>query len=247
MKKSIYIYQDEGVSDESLSQTLATMTDFLSPKYTVKAIDATDVMAGTWMDDAALFIMPGGSDLPYVRKLNGIGNTRIKEYVRKGGSFLGVCAGAYYAAAYVEFDKSGGQEVLGDRELAFFPGKAIGPVLAKYYPKSNRGALASRLLLALTHLQESTVYYNGGGYFEAADEYPEITVLGEYENHCPAIVHIPYGKGQVVLSGAHIEYDPAFLNPKDPHLKPIISLLKAHETSRKQLLIEIFKRLQIEF
>ena len=54
------------------------------------------------------------------------GNERIREYVSKGGKYLGICAGGYYASSYVEFEKSTTLEVLGDRELSFFPGKAIG-------------------------------------------------------------------------------------------------------------------------
>src|SRR6476620_3369467 len=107
MKNSIYIYQDDGVSDESLSQTITTFQHMLAPAYFIKTINAHEIIEGEWVQDAALFVMPGGSDLPYVRKLNGAGNQNIKDYVKNGGSYLGICAGAYYAAAYVEFDKSG--------------------------------------------------------------------------------------------------------------------------------------------
>jgi len=246
MKNTIYIYQDNGVSEESVLQTITTLKPLLAPTYWVKTINANEVINGAWIKDAALFVMPGGSDLPYVRKLKGAGNQIIKEYVKKGGSYLGICAGSYYAAAYVEFDKSGGQEVLGDRELAFFPGKAIGPVLAKYHPKSNRGVVASALSLALSHIKESAAYYNGGGYFEDADKFPHVTVLGYYENNLPSIIQIAYHKGQVILSGVHIEYDPALLNANDPHLQHIIPILQEHDASRRLLMIEILKQLGIE-
>ena len=50
------------------------------------------------------------------------------EYVNGGGSYLGLCAGAYYACARVEFEMGSELEVVGERELAFFPGIGRGSV-----------------------------------------------------------------------------------------------------------------------
>jgi glutamine amidotransferase-like uncharacterized protein len=44
------------------------------------------------------------------------------EFVQSGGAYLGLCAGAYYATARVVFEPGTPMEVVGDRELAFFPG-----------------------------------------------------------------------------------------------------------------------------
>jgi len=73
-----------------------------------------------WTKDAALFIMPGCADLYYVENLNSKGNKIIKNYVMSGGSFLVICAGAYYASKSVEFDKNRPLKVFGNRELSFF-------------------------------------------------------------------------------------------------------------------------------
>jgi glutamine amidotransferase-like uncharacterized protein len=43
-----------------------------------------------------------------------------------GGSYLGLCAGAYYGSSRVVFEPGTPLEVIGDRELAFFPGIARG-------------------------------------------------------------------------------------------------------------------------
>jgi glutamine amidotransferase-like uncharacterized protein len=48
------------------------------------------------------------------------------EFVQGGGSYLGLCAGAYYGCARVVFEPGTPLEVVGDRELAFFPGIARG-------------------------------------------------------------------------------------------------------------------------
>jgi glutamine amidotransferase-like uncharacterized protein len=51
------------------------------------------------------------------------------DFVEGGGSYLGLCAGAYYGCSRVEFETGGAMEVVGARELAFFPGVARGAVV----------------------------------------------------------------------------------------------------------------------
>ena len=78
-------------------------------------INAEDILSKSWVDNAALFVMPGGRSMPYSKKLNGPGNDIIKSYVQNGDFYLEICANAYYGASFVEFDKNGPQEILTDR------------------------------------------------------------------------------------------------------------------------------------
>ena len=77
--------------------------------------------------------MPGGADVPYCQALDGHGNKLIRgmqliqcqysrsrfekqltqgknwavvsaDFVEAGGAYLGLCAGAYYACARIEFE-----------------------------------------------------------------------------------------------------------------------------------------------
>lgn len=59
----------------------------------------------------------------YCRSLNGEGNRRIDQYVRRGGSYLGLCAGGYYGSSKCEFEVGNKVlEVVGARELGMhFP------------------------------------------------------------------------------------------------------------------------------
>jgi len=245
--KTIYVYADKGAGPESVEQTLVTFSAWL-PTYTVKALDTNTLLEGTWTKHAALFVMPGGADLPYVEKLNGEGNKIIKDYVQNGGAYLGLCAGSYYAATDIEFDKDGPLKVVGSRELGFFKGKAVGPVLATYDYKSRSGSRAAKLTTHFSTLKEATVFYNGGGYFENAAQDLSVEVIATYaaKSDLAAIIFTSYGAGNVVLSGVHFEYDPNLLDPADPDLQKILPALHVGDASRKALFDKLVDRLGIQ-
>jgi glutamine amidotransferase-like uncharacterized protein len=67
------------------------------------------------------------------------------EFVSQGGGYLGLCAGAYYACARVEFEPGTRLEVVGDRELAFFPGIAQGAAFPGQL--ETIGLLSQKLIL----------------------------------------------------------------------------------------------------
>ena len=79
-------------------------------------------MAGTWTKNCCLIAFGGGYDLGFINALGQKGTHIIRDFVQQGGSYLGFCAGAYWACNYIEFDKGGSLEVVGERFLKFFPG-----------------------------------------------------------------------------------------------------------------------------
>lgn len=246
MKNFIYIYNDLGTSPNMLNHTIYSF-QLLAPTYEVKTLDAYSLKNINWQQNASLLIIPGGADLPYVQQLNGLGNAIIQDFVKQGGSFLGICAGAYYSSDFVEFDKAGKYQVLGDRELKFFPGKSIGPILAKYDYFTNSGARAAEISTNFINLETLKLYYNGGGFFEKAEEFPNIDILARYsENNLSAVIKTNIGQGKVILSGVHFEVDPFILDQEDPHLAPIIPLMQEDNHKRIALLGEIVKLLLIE-
>ena len=167
--------------------------------------------------------MPGGADLGYSRVLNGRGNQIISQYVRTGGRYLGLCAGGYFGSKKCEFAAGNKSlEVIGSRELSFFPGTCRGPVFKEFEYHSERGARASRLrinheALPLSKRLDETLscYCNGGGAFVDASTMMNegVEVLANYEDDVPfdtgagkaAIVYCKIGKGSVILTGPHPE------------------------------------------
>lgn len=115
----VLVYSGPGVSPISLSHTLLTLSLLLLPHYTVQPITPATLSAQPWEPNCALLVIPGGRDLPFVDELSTKTRVthRIKEYVREGGRYLGICAGAYFGTEEVVFDKGGDMEVRGKRDL----------------------------------------------------------------------------------------------------------------------------------
>lgn len=232
MALSIKIYSGKGVAAEIVSTLFHELSG-----HSTSLLSSREVIEGGWENDTDLFIMPGGRDIPYHLALRGVGNQRIKRFVERGGAYLGICAGAYYGCHKVDFDRGMKLEVLGERELAFFPDSAYGPAfgLGTFCYDSEAGARAA--LISVSAEENSfRCYYNGGCFFPRADDYPQVNVIARYleiEGHPPAIIKIRVGSGRVVLSGVHLEVG-AFPPPLSL-TQDMIGRLTPYEEVRKNL------------
>lgn len=200
------VYQDYVHNNGALLQRLR---DTPGVDATV-LVDARDIIQGKVLEQHgnAILIMPGGADLYYCEKLNGAGNQAIRDFVARGGMYLGICAGAYYGCHSLKWaEAEGDHAICGPRELAFFPGAAVGPVydLIEDHDFQKSWAGLSDIVM------EDGVYpayYEGGPVFESAET--GFTVHGQM-GKCAMIVEVAHGKGRAILSGPHIEYTPALL------------------------------------
>lgn len=245
MKSHIYVYSGPGAALESLAQTMAIFQELASVPYSIHKIGFRELKGGAWTKDAALLVMPGGADIPYAKYLSGEGTTKIREFVEQGGSYLGICAGAYFASAKITFEAGTPLEVHGIRELKFFPGIAEGPVLAPYDYNSNSGARIAELRVKGSDKLVFS-HFNGGCHFVDAEKIPEVTVHATYgKTGKAAIIEIKVRRGTVVLSGVHPEFSPHLMNLEDPYLKPIGEKLAFHEETRKELMKGILGKLRI--
>lgn len=199
-----------------------TLRRLLSPNYAVISVTGETIIKEPWTASCALLVFPGGADLGYCRTLNGEGNRKIKQYVQRGGAYLGLCAGGYYGSSRCEFEVGNKRmEVVGSRELAFFPGTCRGCAFPGFVYHSEDGAKAVELQAEKIALAESTVpdlfksYYNGGGVFVDAPKYKDkgVEVLASYSEPLgvesgegtAAIVYCKVGEGAAVLTGPHPE------------------------------------------
>ena len=180
-----------------------------------------------WTASCALFVMPGGADLGYCKALNGEGNRKITQYIDRGGAYLGLCAGGYYGSARCEFmvgDKR--MEVVGDREMALYPGICRGLAFPGFVYASEAGARAVQLKVHKEAFATSgsnvpefvKSYFNGGGVFVDAETVQARGVEGLASYTEPlnvdsgkgtaALVYRKIGDGHMILSGPHPEYVP---------------------------------------
>lgn len=194
-------------------------------------VGGDDIIRNPWSASCALLVFPGGADLDYCRKLNGAGNRSISQYVERGGSYLGLCAGAYYGSNRCEFEKGKELAVVGDRELAFYPGTCRGLAFPGFKYNSEAGARAVELKVLRERLGKDLVpssfrsYYNGGGVFVDAPKYEGqgVEILANFTQELnvdagegsAAAVFCTVEQGAAVLSCTHPEFvcSPSILIP----------------------------------
>lgn len=247
----VLLYVDRGVAERSRAETNNSFDPFLHQAgFHSRVVTSSDMHDPQALNLASTIIMPGGADLPYCAALNGEPNLMIHKFVEDGGSYIGFCAGAYYASSYVEFDRGGALEVSGKRELSFFPGVSRGPAYGTgtFHYDTDEGARLVPIIWCGSEEKAPDplfVYYNGGGIFVDAESYAEVKVLARYgdiSGHPAAIIECQVGKGRAILSAVHPEYDLSSTAPKSSHSTEIMEELKRHEEGRRWLLGELIKR-----
>ncbi|KAI9797254.1 MAG: biotin holocarboxylase synthetase [Piccolia ochrophora] len=228
-KMNVLVYSGNGSTIESVRHCLYSLRRLLSSNYAVIPVTGDVIIKEPWTISCALLVFPGGADLGYCRTLNGEGNRRISQYVRRGGSYLGLCAGGYYGSSRCEFEIGNKHlEVVGSRELAFFPGTCRGCAYPGFVYHSEDGARATELSVQKEAFAGGVLpdvfrsYYNGGGVFVDAAKHRDdgVEVLAKYVKPIAvdggdgraAVVHCKIGDGGALLTGPHPEFAAANLN-----------------------------------
>ncbi|RKP21661.1 hypothetical protein ROZALSC1DRAFT_20342 [Rozella allomycis CSF55] len=160
---NVLVYDDFGVSTNSLKHTLYSLKKYLSQKYDVHTVNAKQLCDEPWQDNCACLVIPGGEDKFYQSKLHPVATEKIRNYVFQGGRYFGVCAGAYFASDQIEFERDTSNSVIGERNLKFFKGKAIGCLNEGFEYKKESGMMQALVSSPLGH--HFYAYYNGGCYF----------------------------------------------------------------------------------
>lgn len=229
--KTVLVYQDyihnNGVLFRRLRDTFGADR--------VRHCDAADIIGGCLdPETVGLFVMPGGADLYYCEKLNGAGNTAIRSYVEAGGTYLGICAGAYYACRRIEWARDQKDAaIIQDRELEFFAGTAIGPL--PEYIENFEGSWAGVAALSTPEGLAAAFYRGGCGFIPDIDSAHVTLASYDLPDRPAALIETRVGRGRVILSGCHIEHTPAAMtaelyhhnNSSYPHTKRVLDELTA--------------------
>lgn len=245
---SILVYSDRGVSNRYFTflwKILHAVID--TSAISINKVQAKDLLHANWEEECILLIVPGGADRFYHRALDGKGTDRIRAFVENGGGYLGICAGAYFGAERIEFEKGGELEVCDDRSLAFYPGLAAGPALGqgKFCYLSEKGAEAARL----SGNEEWYSYYNGGCAFYDGDEHPQVEVLSRYldvAQNPAAIIARRFGKGLAILSGVHFECSVSDFSEEHLSSHQSFSIWKQTDCKRFKFLVSLLQRFPVQ-
>ncbi|EDR28777.1 hypothetical protein, conserved [Entamoeba dispar SAW760] len=228
--KSIVIYADEGTINVCVHYSMK-MLHSQYQEARIRKIYADELIEGKWISETDLFVMPGGADRPFHKKLNGIGVKLLKEFINNGGKYLGICAGAYFASSFIEFNKDIPNELslCEERTLKLFNGIAHGPIYQGFEEYSEQGAVI--IPIYYQNNQKVELYYNGGcSFVDNLNQYKENHFLAKYQNGMNALFFDTIGKGKVILSGPHFELDIEWCG----------KMLKEHQKSEFEMRRKVF-------
>lgn len=95
----IAVFKDQGVSDK-----VSHLHDLLEsrPNFKVLQLSGSDIRDGK-LREQDVVIFPGGSGSKEAASLDKLGRDEVRSFVRKGGGYVGICAGAYLASADYEW------------------------------------------------------------------------------------------------------------------------------------------------
>lgn len=120
-RPSVVIYNDVGTNCHCVKQLRSCIQQNIL-RANVLILNAAESIAKLSCKSIDLFCVGGGFARGVIGKLGSIGLECLRSFVLSGGSYLGICSGAYLASSITKFDIGGPLEVDDAGMLNFFPG-----------------------------------------------------------------------------------------------------------------------------
>lgn len=197
--------------------TLAMNKMFEWMDCSVTTIQVEDIINGILESKHFDVLAWPGGDYPAYWEVGQGGKANIQKFIRDGGGYMGICAGAWWACDYMVWMADPNYpppdyHVEGDQSnLDLFPGVARGPI--EEITPFHTGTMARINIVNHDHpITDSMpdhmqILYWGGPHllpYNGAD----VTILGTYDaTGTPAIVAFEYENGRVFLTGPHPEVE----------------------------------------
>ena len=167
---------------------------------------AADLNADIWNKNALAIVFPGGYAYNYQLAISLDAVDEIRSYVSKGGGYIGICAGAYFASKTVAWE-----EGVYPYELGLFDGTAYGSL--NYVAPWPNYVMTDITLNQNNAISKgdadkiSVLYY--GGPILTPNPGVEIDTIATWNSadNTPAIINFEFGKGRVLLLGPHLEVE----------------------------------------
>jgi len=199
----IALYSDEGTWEESV-QAAEKMFQWMG--YAVTLVNA-NYINDKGLDNFSILCVPGGNMYQYSQDISSTGMENIKNFIRNGGGYFGICGGVYFAAEKVVWQGN----KLPMTPLGIFPGTAEGPI-NEIVPYPNYTMCKVNIVDSVHPITRSEpdsalmLYYWGPILLPTKDA--NVTILGNYgRGNQPTMLAFEYGVGRVFLIGTHPEIE----------------------------------------
>lgn len=199
----IALYSDQGTNRDCIRATQEMFEWF---GYTVELIKA-DYINKVGLDSFRLLCVPGGNMYQYALDISLEGKEKIRDFIRGGGGYIGICGGGYFASEKVFWR----EQRLPMTPLGIFPGTAKGP-MDEIVPFPDQEVVKvnivdSRHPITRTEPDSIWILYYWGPIFIPNDE-AEVSILARYDKgDYPAMIAFNYGRGRVIIIGPHPEFE----------------------------------------
>jgi glutamine amidotransferase-like uncharacterized protein len=196
----VAVYDDRG-SVSSSGHGPAWLQSQLSadPRLSVELIGQPEVIGGV-LEQADVIVFGGGSSSSQAGGLQASGRDAVRDFVHRGGGYVGICAGAFLAS-----QPRGRYDYLG---------------LLPVRSRSNSGSFITPLKWASSPIgperQEDCKYSNGPLLYPVESD-SDVEVWSRFESGAedddladkPAVIAGAYGRGNVVIFSPHCERFPS--------------------------------------
>ncbi len=201
-RADVGLYSDWGGYGPGIEAASACFT---AAGFSIRPVMAAEINDGSFAKKVRLLYMPGGWAEHYVRDIDEHGARAIERFVERGGGYIGICAGAYYAAKQIVWANQ-----TWPYDIDLFPGVPEGPIRAiapwPRYATTPITLVGDHPIVRGEGRRRTALYY--GGPVLRPREGAAVTILATYDvTGDPAMVAFERGKGRVFLSSVHLEYD----------------------------------------
>lgn len=222
----VAIYDDEG-SPKAPDLIEGCLTD-LPARFQTRRVTAEEIRQGA-LADFDVLAQGGGRASIQSDALGDAGKEKIREFVRNGGGYVGICAGAYLAAS----DRPYYLRLVNARVIDREHWARGGGDVQIRFTEEGRRALRQRT-------PTTQITYNQGPLLarDSQTDLPNYTELAIFETEIAkkgapqgvmkgtsAMVSAPFGKGRVFLSSPHPERTPGL----DRLLQAAITWASGHD------------------
>ncbi|MBU6376241.1 MAG: hypothetical protein KGQ59_09620 [Bdellovibrionales bacterium] len=218
-KPLVLVYNGKGACPEGCARAVGQISR--QAGFDVQYVNEKS-LSDERLQKAQVYVQPGGDAFEVLQALRVDQLDSIRAFIASGGSYLGICAGAFLADTFIDDAKT----VIG---LGILPGETL-----DYHPPQDPALPAPKWKDSVLrtfwdrNLTPSVggfryLYFSeGAGFQNLSRTDRSLEILGWYENGVPGALRFHYGAGKVLLSGMHPEATRDWWGPDEARPQPLV-------------------------